>query len=156
MEHFEIDLVHSAMEYIVFNFVPGDLITHDLLKELFHIKDKKKLKFKDYGNEIAYLDAIDKLEKQYRSQVENLADQLLEERKGWLINRPGEGYMILPYDEHVTRAYKKFVERLERNILKTNRLFDCRPPVSDEQRVVDNDKIARYSWFTQMVPELKE
>lgn len=150
------DSGNSLVDEIIETFVPGDLISHQWFKNKFHIKDKKELKFKDYGNEEAYLEAIDKLEKQYRAHIDHIADQLLEGGKGWLINRPGEGYMILPYDEHVTRAYKRFVDRLEKSMLKTNRLLVFRPPVTAEQRVKDNNRIARYSWFIQMVPELNK
>ena len=150
------DTLDPIVTELVATFSPGDLIPHAWLRDRFGIRDKRALKFRDYENEAAYLCAVDRLENQYSAQVRGLLDRLLEARKGWLVNRPGEGYMILPYDEHVTRAYNKFVEKLESSIRRTDRLIAYRPPVSDEQQARDNDRLARYSWFLLMVPRLKE
>lgn len=144
------------VEEILAAYAPGSLIPHEWLKNRFRIRDKSELKFKDYGNEAEFIAALERIDRTYQFLVESLQSRLLEDRKGYLVNRHGEGYMILPYDEQVAYAYDRFIGKLERSIKKTDRIMKYRPPVSAEQQARDNDIIARYSWFTQMVPVLKK
>ncbi|MBE5034180.1 hypothetical protein [Gallalistipes aquisgranensis] len=144
------------VEEILAVYAPGSLIPHEWLKNRFRIRDKSELKFKDYGNEAEFIAALERIDRTYQFLVESLQSRLLEDRKGYLVNRHGEGYMILPYDEQVAYAYNRFIGKLERSIKKTDRIMKYRPPVSAEQQARDNDIIARYSWFTQMVPVLKK
>lgn len=154
MEHNE--MLERLLDEILTRFAPGDMIPHGWLRRESGIKDKKELRFADFEDETTYWAAAERLQRQYADLVHQLFEGILERRRGWLVSRPGEGYMILPYDEHVSRAYDKFVETLDKSIRRTSRLIAWRPPVSTEQRVQDNDRIARYSWFIQMVPELKK
>ena len=150
------DSGHPLLEELTATFAPGQLIPHTWLKTKLLIRDKKELKFKDYDNEAAYWTAVEQLERQYRLQITLIRERLLEARKGYLASRPGEGYMILPYDEQVSYAYCQFRKALERNILKTGRIMRYRPPVSAEQQVIDRNTIARFSWFRQTISMMDE
>lgn len=150
------DVWHVLVDEIVTIFAPGDLIPHEWLHEKFGIDDFRKASLEDYKNIEALVDAVKRSEFEYMFLVEALRRQLLEGLHGYLINIRSEGYMILPYDEQVTYAFRKFMKTLEKNIKKTDFIMKYTPGVSADQQKQDNDIKARYSWFKQAVEQVKK
>lgn len=150
------DVWYSLVDEIVTTFAPGDLIPHEWLHEKFGIDDFRKTRPQDYENIEALVDAVKRAEFDYMFLVETLRRQLLEGLYGYLINIRGEGYMILPHDEQVSYAFRKFMETLEKSIKKTDLIMKYTPPVSADQQKHDNDTKARYSWFKQAVEKVKK
>ena len=150
------DVWYSLVTAIVTTFAPGDLISHEWLHEKFGINDFKTAKLEDYESIDILIDSVRQAEFNYMFLIETLRRQLLEGLYGYLVNIRGEGYMILPYDEQVTYAFKKFMVTLEKSIKKTDLIMKYTPPVSADQQKQDNDTKARYSWFKQAVEKIKK
>lgn len=144
----------SLVEDVATTFAPGSRIPHEWLRRKFGIEEFKDAEIEDYGSIEALIEAVKQAEFDYMSLVEMLRRSLLEGRYGYLANIRGEGYMILPYDEQVTYAFKKFMDTLEKSIRKTDLIMKYTPPVSADQQRKDNDIKARYSWFKQAVEKI--
>lgn len=139
----------SLVEEIVRDYVPGHPITHEELHRRFGIDDFNGARFEDYESVEALIDAVKRAEFDYMSLIEILRRLLLENRHGYLVSLRGEGYMILPADEQVTFAFRKFMEMLEKNICKTDLIMKYTPSVSMEQQKIDNDTKTNYDWIKQ-------
>lgn len=144
----------SLVVEIAREYAPGYLIPHEWLHRKFGIEDFKDAKIEDYGSVKALIEVVKQAEFDYMSLIEILRRLLLERRYGYLVSIRGEGYMILPYDEQVTYAFRKFMETLEKSIKKTDLIMKYTPPVSADQQKQDNDTKARYSWFKQAVEKI--
>lgn len=150
------DAWYSLTDEIITTFAPGVLIPHEWLHEKFGVDDFRKARLEDFENIQILVRAVKRAELDYMFMIETLRRQLLERFYGYMINIHGDGYMILPYDEQVTYAFRKFLEVLEKSIKKTDLIMKYIPPVSAEQQRRDNDTKARYSWFKQAVKKVEE
>lgn len=155
MRYIEInsDSWYSLKKEITSTFLPGELISHEWLQKKFHLKE---LKFKDYENEDAFIDAFKKYQFDYMFLIDTLRWQLLEEYKGYLKNVHGEGHIILPSNEQVKYGYDKFIQTVKGGIKKTDVIMKYVPPVPASQQAVDNDIRARYSMLKQMLSGIKK
>lgn len=155
MKHIEInsDSWYSLIKEIECTFAPGEVISHEWFKKKFHLKE---LKFKDYNNEEAFIEAIKEKQFDYMFLIDTLRCQLLEKRKGYLKNIYKEGYSLLPAHQQVSYGYDKFLKTIKGSIKKTDMILKYVPPVSAEQRVKDNDIRARFSTIKQMLAGIKK
>lgn len=154
MRHIDInsDSWHLLIREIVSTFTPGELISHEWLQNKFHLKE---LKFKDFEDEEAFIEAFKEYQFDYMFLIDTLRCQLLEGRKGYLKNVHGEGHIILPPNEQVSYGYNKFIKTVKSGIKKTDVIMKNVPPVSATQQAIDNDIRARYSTLKQMLAGIK-
>lgn len=147
----------TLIEKILSDFAPGELISHQWLRNKLGIKEFKGEQFEDYASIEALVEAVKRSDLEYMALVETLRSRLLENYKGYLKNVSGEGYTILPADYLMTEAYKQFIKALDNNIRKKEGLcIKYVQPVTAEQQAKDNDTRARYSWFKQRITKDKK
>lgn len=138
-----------VVKSVVSEFAPGELITHDYLKDKFCIKEPD---MSEFDNVTSLFQAGSILQFTYMSLVDKLRNDILQDHNYYLCNIRGDGYILLHPKDQAEYAYKTAVKSIKdamRNaleIIKHIRHNDVPP----EQRSKDNDLLAKLSMFKQI------
>jgi len=134
---------------IVSEFEPGQLITHDYLRDIFNIKFPQ---IRNYNNTAKYVEDYQNIQFKYMQMVDNLRNELLEKEMYYLRNIRGDGYTLLPPKDQVQFGFNSAIDAIKKE-LKTARniMLNVRTnAIPTEQVGKNNDLIARLSNLQQV------
>ncbi len=149
----EDNVIHKAVEYIIQNYLDGQLITHDWLRERCGFDP---LRYDDYGNVSDLFEAFKAQQFQYMTVVDNIRSILLNDHNRYLKNCRGWGYVILNPKDQVTFGYERFVDGLKKLMKETNLIMNNVCTVNGEQQAKDNDLRAKYAAMKMMLETIKK
>lgn len=142
----------SILDEIQLKFADGSLISHDFLKMKFGTQIPK---FSDYETVDQFVKAIDVQRFQYLDMVDLLRDRLLKDRKIYIINVLGEGYIVIQPQDQVKYAYESFFKKVRKLIGETTLIMKNVRQVSLEQQSTDNTIKAKYNALKNMIKTAK-
>jgi len=135
------------------SFQPGDLITHDFLKQKFNFKE---ITFDDYEDESAFITAIGLQQFNYMSLIDHLRWEMLEDYKVFLRNIRGEGYSFLQPGDQVQYAYDTAISSIRKEISEADLIMTNVMSVDAEQQKADNDARAKFAMMKQLLKGLRK
>ena len=143
----------SLLDEIQLKHTDGSLISHEYLKEKFRTET---LSISDYETVDEFIIAVNNNRFQYLDLVEILRSDLLKNRKIYIINVLGEGYIAIQPKDQVRYAYESFFKRVKKLIAETNLIMRNVRQVSLEQQSEDNTIKAKYNVLKNMIKSAKK
>lgn len=134
------------------NFKPGELISHEYLKEKFKFK---KITFIECADTLDFVKSIEMQQFAYMTLIDSLRWELLKEYQLFLRNIRGEGYSFLPPTDQVRFAYDQAMTAIRKEINEANLIMNNVLSVDAEQQKADNDARARFAMLKQLLKGLK-
>lgn len=142
----------SLLTEITENYVNGELIRHDWLKQKFGLA---KLRLEDFETVGDFVKGLQTQQFSYMALVDTLRWQLLENNDIYIRNVYGDGYVVIAATDQVKYGYDRFLKHMRKNICETDLIINNVRPVPSEQQSKDNDIRAKYSILKQMLQSVK-
>lgn len=147
------DAWESFKAEIAANFQPGELITHEFLKQKFNFKE---ITFADCEDTVEFIKSIELQQFAYMALIDALRWDLLKEYQLFLRNIRGEGYSFLPPTDQVKYAFDTAVNQIRKEINEANLIMTNVMSVDAEQQKADNDARARFAMLKQLLRGLNK
>lgn len=133
-------------------YEPGELISHEYLKEKFKFK---KITFEECADTTDFIKSLELQQFAYMTLIDSLRWEMLKEYRLFLRNIRGEGYSFLPPTDQVRFAFDAAMIAIRKEIDEANLIMNNVLSVDAEQQKTDNDARARFAMLKQLLKGLK-
>lgn len=153
MEEDKVKYDFSILEdEIISLFDNGKLITHEWLKEKFGFS---ALNWEEYKDIQKLFQAKDKQQFLYMSMVDKLRWDMLKNKKCYIKNVRGDGYVIVPREEQAEFAFSQTMKEIKESLRKGTLIMGNIRPLPMFAVAAYNDAKSRFETIKKVLSALK-